>query len=133
MVTRRTVLAVAPALALGFSGCTTSSSTAKQNADVIAGPGSRLTFGPEQLTISAGETVLWYFDSRGHNVCGVPAHHPVVSLPDGATPFRSYPDDNTHRTVPRGETFSHTFDTPGTYTYVCIPHAPEMKGRIEVE
>ena len=30
------------------------------------------------------------------------------------------------------ERFSHTFDTPGTYTYFCSIH-PKMTGRVVVE
>jgi plastocyanin len=32
-----------------------------------------------------------------------------------------------------GETFEHTFTVPGTYVYVCVPHAGQgMIGRVIV-
>jgi len=32
------------------------------------------------------------------------------------------------------DTFSHTFDVPGTYSYVCIPHeTSSMVGTVIVE
>jgi plastocyanin len=34
---------------------------------------------------------------------------------------------------PQGETYEHTFETPGEYRYVCVPHAPTMAGRVSVE
>jgi plastocyanin len=32
-----------------------------------------------------------------------------------------------------GGTFSYAFDTPGTYDYYCIPHAPNMNGSVVVQ
>lgn len=78
-----------------------------------------LKFVPENLTIEAGDTVTW------RNVSDVP--HTVtgdaskasdeahVQLPEGAEPFDS-------GFIQKDETFSHTFEVPGEYTYFCIPH-----------
>lgn len=131
MGTRRRFLQGAAVGGLGVSGCVTTS-PGKEAADVVAGPDARLTFDPETLTVPAGEPVAWFFDSNDHNVSCVPAHSDVVSLPSGADPFSSYPGDETHRTVSRGGTYSHTPETPGTYRYVCIPHAPTMWGELHV-
>jgi plastocyanin len=50
-----------------------------------------------------------------------------VHLPDGAAPFDSGDLD-------RGETFTYTFETPGTYRYFCIPHeGAKMFGTVVVE
>jgi len=36
--------------------------------------------------------------------------------------------------IASGDTYEHTFETPGTYEYVCIPHeSSEMTGTIVVE
>lgn len=132
MARRRQVLRAVAFTGFGLGGCNGGRSTAKAEADIVAGPDSRLTFDPERLTVSAGVSVTWYFDSNGHNVCCVPAHSEVVSLPEGAESFSSYPDGESHRTAGRGETYSNTLTAPGTYTYVCIPHAPSMRGEIRV-
>lgn len=132
MGSRRRFLKTLAGLGIGSSGCLTSTPQAKRQADVIAGPNSRLTFDPEEMTITVGQRVTWYFDSNGHNVCGDPNHSTHVVLPDGAAPFASYTNDNNFRTIPSGETFSHTFETPGTYTYVCIPHQPDMMGTLQI-
>ena len=133
MVSRRKFLQTLVGLGVVSGGCLTSTPRAKLEADVIAGPNSRLSFDPEELTITVGEQVTWYFDSIGHNVSGDPNHSEHVVIPPGGIPFTSYSGDNRFRTVPSGETYSHTPLTPGTYTYVCIPHQPEMMGTIHVE
>jgi plastocyanin len=88
---------------------------------VAAGPNGRLVFDPEEVEISVGDTVEWKFKSAGHNVSGVPKDSDVVSIPDGAEPFSSY-EDERYAVVEEGKTYQHTFETPGAYTYVCIPH-----------
>jgi plastocyanin len=104
-------------------------------ADVIAGPDGRLEFDPAELVVEPGATVQWFFDSSGHNVSGRPADSEEVRLPEGAEAFASYgPEESPRSLVPRGETFDHTFDVPGTHTYVCIPHlGAGMIGRVVVE
>ncbi len=67
------------------------------------------------MTIPAGTTVTWI--NRGHNM------HSVVSR-DGAF---------GQGRIPPGESYSFTFDTPGTYKYVCKHHAlAGMAGTITV-
>jgi plastocyanin len=107
------------------AGCTAFSSEEETStgADIVVGPDGRTVFDPEEFTASVGDTVEWYFDSPTHNVSAVPDHSQEVSIPDGAEPFASYGvDGNRGETEPADATFSHTFETPGTYTYVCVPH-----------
>jgi len=72
-------------------------------------------FGPKTLGISVGETVTWT-----NNETGVP--HTVVS------------DDGVWEsdTLRPGDSFSFTFDQPGTYTYFCSIH-PAMTATITVD
>lgn len=101
---------------------------------VVAGPGGRFVFDPEDMTVAVGETVTWTFASAGHNVSCYPDHSDEVSLPEGAEPFGSTPPDEPFATVPEGGTYSHTFETPGTYQYVCVPHVSAgMIARVVVE
>ena len=121
-------LAVAGALA----GC--SENGKNTSGDIIAGPNAKNSFEPAKLTISTGDTVTWRFDSPGHNVSGVPEDNDTVKLPDGAEPFASYEDGEKFSTVESGGTYEHTFETSGTYQYVCIPHASQgMVGTVIVE
>ena len=67
-------------------------------------------FEPEEIEVSVGDTVTWEFvGATLHNVVG-----------DG---FKS---DNK-----KDGTFEHTFNSAGTYDYVCTLH-PGMKGTVEV-
>ncbi|RRJ30577.1 plastocyanin [Halocatena pleomorpha] len=90
--------------------------------EVIAGPNGNPVFDPKSIEIPVGETVTWRFESTGHNVSARPKDGSDVMIPDGATPFASFEGDNTYELIPKGETYSHTFETAGTYTYVCVPH-----------
>jgi plastocyanin len=70
-------------------------------------------YDPSSLTISAGSTVTW--TNNGSTAV-------TVTSPDGL--FDS-------ETIGPGSSFSHTFDTPGTFRYFCVPY-PHMKGVITV-
>ena len=133
---RRRLLGLLSGGATALAGCTGGGDDdAREAADVIAGPGGRAVFDPDEIAVEAGEPVTWYFDSDGHNVCGRPGDSERVALPSGAEPFASYgPGDPPGTLVPRGGTYEHAFSTPGTYVYVCIPHqSAGMVGRVRVE
>lgn len=80
---------------------------------------SSLSFSPQTVTIQPGDTVMWTNGGGAHNVRA---------------------DDNSFSS---GEpdsgpwTFSHTFNTPGTYGYYCTLHGAQgnlgMAGRVIVE
>jgi plastocyanin len=76
-------------------------------------------FQPATLSIAAGTTVTWTNNgSVQHTVTddSSKASNPAdASLPTGVAAWDSGP-------VNGGQTFSHTFTTPGTYKYFCIPH-----------
>jgi plastocyanin len=71
-------------------------------------------FAPTSMIIAAGTTVTWL------NLDGEP--HTVVSV-DGL--FRSAGLD-------QNDAFTFTFDTPGTYRFLCSIH-PQMMGTITVK
>ena len=76
-------------------------------------------FQPVTLSVSAGTTVTWTnTGSVEHTVTDDPSeavNAADASLPSGVPAWDSGP-------VNGGQTFSHTFTTPGTYKYFCIPH-----------
>jgi plastocyanin len=75
-----------------------------------------LSFSRPNVSISAGTAVRWV------NV-GAMLH---TVTPDGHTEW-------TAASLAGDETFTHTFDTPGTYAYYCEPHlANGMTGTITV-
>ena len=71
-------------------------------------------FAPANIVVDAGTTVTWTNDDS------VP--HTVTS-DDG--------DELDSELLNPGDTFSHTFDTPGAYAYHCTPH-PNMLGLVTV-
>ena len=73
------------------------------------------SFGPAELTISAGTTVTW---TNRHDI-----PHTVVS--DDKTTFKS-------KVLDTDETFSYTFTRAGTYPYFCSIH-PKMTGKVVVK
>ncbi len=130
-ITRREVVA---ATSVGLAGCLSGPSF--PDADVIAGEDGGNVFAPAKLTVAVGDRVIWGFESAGHNVSCRPDDSDEAQLPAEAEPFASYgADESPNDTlVPRGETFEHTFEVPGRYEYVCIPHESfGMAGTIHVE
>lgn len=67
-------------------------------------------FSPQNLTIQAGESVTWTNSSGSHNVNGSQATYP------------NNPEDFFSGNPTTNWTFSHTFNTPGTYNYRCDLH-----------
>ena len=88
-------------------------------ADIQMGSGGNLVFEPNEVTVSAGDTVTFVNgELPPHNV--VFAGHDELSHPDLA--FMS------------GEQFPVTFTEPGDYEFQCDPHAGAgMKGVIHVQ
>ena len=111
---RLRLAALAGLLALALSACGTSGATTTAPATDQGGPTvaiQDLAYTPERLTVPAGATVTWAFRD------GAIAHD--VKGPG----FKS-------KVMAEG-TFSHRFDKPATYDYLCTLH-PNMKGTIEV-
>ena len=80
---------------------------------------SKTVFEPAMLNLQVGDTVTWTnIDSEVHSV----SSSNVTS--DGGVYF--------HETLLPGETYSVTFDTPGTYFYSCMIKFHGMTGIIRV-
>jgi plastocyanin len=90
---------------------------------------SGFSFGPATVRVRPGDTVEWRNKSPfSHSVNADPARFPDdVAIPAGAAPFDS-------GRLPAGQIFRHTFTTPGTYKYVCLPHVDVgMAGTVIVD
>ena len=76
--------------------------------NVTIGPGGNLVFSPASVTIHPGDQVKWTWSSSGHSTTsGSPGQ------PNGIW------DSGIHN---QGATFTHTFNSAGTFPYYCIPH-----------
>lgn len=102
---------------------------------VEVGPDGSLAFEPEEVTVSVGDTVTWDFVSPSHNVSAYPDMDENISIPEDASGFGTMEEGgDSFATVEQGETFEHTFETAGEYTYVCVPHvSSDMIGTVVVE
>lgn len=69
-------------------------------------------FAPATLTVKAGDTVTW--------------------TNDDSVPHQIKSETFNSASLSRGQTFSFTFQTAGTYDYSCAIH-PSMKGQIIVQ
>jgi plastocyanin len=76
-------------------------------------------FQPAERKIAVGDSVTWNFQIAGHTTVS------VGGQPD------SWKSIGTG-TNEAGTSFTHAFNTPGRYQYVCTPHRDFMKGVIEV-
>jgi plastocyanin len=90
-----------------------------------------LKFEPAEITVAVGDRVQWRnIGNIAHTVTTDPAKvadADNVSVPTGVKPWDS-------GLIGGDETFSRTFDEPGTYQYVCIPHeGARMVGTVVVE
>jgi plastocyanin len=81
--------------------------------------GDARKFEPAELTIPKGTTVTWqHVSGSTHTATADPSRasdQANVALPEGVEPW-----DSGNATS--GQTWSYTFDVPGTYRYFCAPH-----------
>ena len=89
------------------------------------------SFDPSLVTIQVGDTIKW--ENNGNSVHHATDDHEMairgddVKIPSGVPAF----DSGFMRP---GESFTHTFTTPGTYKYVCVAHeASGMIGEVVVK
>lgn len=120
-------------------------------------------FFPESVRIREGDTVTWQVNSdEPHNVIflsGQPMPPDPIPVPGGGptdimlnpqisfstrapdapietysgTEYRASGDLSNGKVVPPGGPYSLTFDTPGTYQYICGIHPATMHGEVIVE
>jgi plastocyanin len=81
---------------------------------------SNYVFTPSQLTITAGDKVVWTNNGGSHNVDG------------NKSTFPGNPE-SFGNSVGTGWTYEYTFNTAGSYDYQCDPHAGMgMVGKVVV-
>lgn len=138
---RRAFLATAAGImGTTLAGCFAQGSLSADEYDIGM---SSNAFTPDHHTVSTGETVVWgNTNSRAHSVTAY-----ENAIPDGVEYFSSGGFDTEAAAreswtehngrdggkILTGQTYSHTFETPGTYSYFCIPHEQVMTGVIVVE
>jgi plastocyanin len=138
-VSRRRLLAgLGTVGVVGTAGCASAGADVGDDYDIGM---TAVAFDPVTLTVSPGDTVVWAnTSSRGHTVTAYDS-----GIPDAAEFFASGGYESTAAArdafgselgglIESGARWSHTFEVPGEYEYVCIPHeASGMIGTIVVE
>src|SRR5205085_9559554 len=76
-----------------------------------------MTFVPDTVTIDVGDTVRWT------NKDATTKH---------TATRKASPESFDSGKIGANATYSHTFKTKGTFPYICVPHAPDMKGTVVV-
>lgn len=85
----------------------------------VAASGSANTFTPAQVSIRRTGTVTWTF--------GSPRPHNVIFNAGTAGAPADIPGNNTNVEV------SRTFNTAGTFNYICSIHGAAMSGTVTVQ
>src|SRR3954447_23086874 len=86
---------------------------------------SNFSFMPSSITITQGDSVKWTW-------AGPDTNHSVTSKAGQADSLDSDPGRTpSSLDHPPGDTFSHTFNTPGTFSYICKVHS-FMTGKVAV-
>ena len=108
----RFLLPAVAAAAIVAAGCGGSGESSAPVATTEVRMVKSYRFEPKVIEIDAGETVTWTND-------------------DNFTHTVQVEGQGDHE-VERGESFSLTFDKPGTYHYVCTLHSQDMDGEVVV-
>jgi plastocyanin len=86
---------------------------ANQTVTALSGPNR---FSPSTVMVNQGEMVTWNNGSGTHN----------VQFNDGSYEMPPNPDSSNW-------TVSRTFNTPGTFTYICRQHGSSMSGTVVMQ
>jgi plastocyanin len=109
----RFLLPAVAAAAVFAAGCGGSGESSEPVATTEVTMAKSYVFEPKTIEIEAGETVTWTNDDNFTHTVQV--------------------DGQEDHEVEQGESVSITFDTPGTYHYVCTLHEQDMEGDVIVK
>ena len=110
---RECLVPVVAAVAVFAAGCGGSGGNSDPVATTEVEMVKSYSFDPKVIEIEDGDTVTWTNDDYFTHTVQV--------------------DGQEDHKVEQGESFSITFDTPGTYHYVCTLHSKDMDGEVIVK
>ena len=110
---RKFLLPALAAVAVFAAGCGGSGESSEPVATTEVQMVKSYRFDPKVIEIKAGDTVTWTNEDNFTHTVEV--------------------DGQEDHKVEQGESFSITFDTPGTYHYVCTLHSQDMDGEVIVK
>jgi plastocyanin len=113
---------VAAVAAVGFGACAAPAVAADQSVQV----GNGQTLSPTTVTVEPGERVTWRW-------VGQDTDHIIAAVPGQAESWDSDPGkDESTVSHAVGDTFSHSFATTGSFSYLCRVHPDKMRGTVNV-
>ena len=107
------LLPAVAAVALVAAGCGGPGESSEPVATNEVSMAKSYVFEPKVIEVEAGDTVTWTNDDSFTHTVQV--------------------DGQEDHEVEQGESVSITFDTPGTYHYVCTLHRQDMDGEVIVQ
>jgi len=110
---RKFLLPALAAAAVFAAGCGGSGESSEPVATTKVQMVKSYRFDPKVIEIKAGDTVTWTNEDNFTHTVEV--------------------DGQEDHKVEQGESFSITFDTPGTHHYVCTLHSKDMDGEVIVK
>lgn len=110
---RKVLLPIAAAAAVFAAGCGSSAESSEPVATTEVRMVKSYSFDPKVIEIEAGDQVTWTNEDNFTHTVEV--------------------DGQEDHKVEQGESFSITFDKPGTYHYVCTLHSKDMDGEVIVK
>lgn len=123
--------------ALTLAACLAGASCGGSGADTSTGPVQQHPLGPDQvgvtndafspstITIKAGASVTWVWNSCSTDNYG----YTTGTCVDHQVGF----DDGTSSQVLNSGTYEREFDVAGTYPYHCLIHGVAMSGKVVVQ
>ncbi len=109
------VLALLGATAAGARGPTATAATAKAARVTV----NDFYFGPDEVTIKEGGNVKWVWSSAN-------SYPHDVHLKKGPKGLKEKASYSTKTTAVTDAEFKRTFNTPGTYHFICTIHPTQM-------
>lgn len=134
-VSRRALLRTSGlALAATVAGCVGGSTPAEQTVTMTGD----MRFDPGNVTVAKGGTVTWTNAGQvEHTVTAIEEEIPTDAAYFASGGFESEQAAQKHMRdglLDPDESYSHTFEVPGTYEYYCIPHeSGGMDGTVRVK
>ena len=137
---RRSFLATAASgVTVGIAGCSNVFGSGLSESDFDVGMRAS-AFVPAEISVTVGDTLVWGNNNdRPHTVTAYEESIPADAAFFASGGFDSesaardgYNSDFTGAIDP-GNTYEHTFEVPGSYSYFCVPHEiGGMAGTVEV-
>lgn len=120
------LILLAGLVAVALSGVTAASAGTTTKKPPVRVTVNDFYFAPTAVTIKKGGSVKWVWSSTN-------TYPHDVHLKKGPANLKKKGSYSTKTTAVTGARFQKTFETPGTYKYICTIHPSEMRMTVTVK